>query len=45
MTSSPPTAVAVVRPDGPAPALRRVAAAALVGTTIEYYDFFIYGTA
>ncbi|GAA3037914.1 MFS transporter [Kitasatospora albolonga] len=28
-----------------APALRRVAAAALVGTTIEFYDFFIYGTA
>ncbi|MFD0570535.1 MFS transporter [Kitasatospora gansuensis] len=27
------------------PALRRVATAALVGTTIEYYDFFSYGTA
>lgn len=25
--------------------LRRVAAASLIGTTIEYYDFFIYGTA
>src|SRR5215467_2488102 len=25
--------------------LRRVGAASLVGTTIEYYDFFAYGTA
>ncbi|MFJ1703383.1 MFS transporter [Kitasatospora sp. NPDC088346] len=31
---------------GSAPAgLRRVACAALVGTAIEFYDFFIYGTA
>ncbi|MER8182976.1 MFS transporter [Kitasatospora sp. NPDC094015] len=29
---------------GPA-GLRRVAAAALVGTAIEFYDFFLYGTA
>jgi len=28
-----------------APALRRVATAALTGTAIEFYDFFIYGTA
>ena len=27
------------------PSLRRVATASLVGTTIEFYDFFIYGTA
>ena len=35
-------------PDPAAPALRvprRVAAASLVGTTIEWFDFFIYGTA
>ncbi|MBJ7463263.1 MAG: MHS family MFS transporter [Mycolicibacterium sp.] len=25
--------------------LRRVGAASLIGTTIEYYDFFVYGTA
>ena len=24
---------------------RRVLTASLVGTTVEYYDFFIYGTA
>lgn len=30
----------------PAPVpLRRVAAASCAGTTIEFYDFFIYGTA
>jgi metabolite-proton symporter len=28
-----------------APPVKRVATACLVGTTIEYYDFFIYGTA
>jgi len=27
------------------PPMRRVAGAAMVGTTIEFYDFFIYGTA
>ena len=27
------------------PSARRVALAGLVGTTIEWYDFFIYGTA
>ncbi|MDT9591922.1 MFS transporter [Nocardioides zeae] len=27
------------------PTMRRVAVASCVGTTIEYYDFFIYGTA
>ena len=25
--------------------IRKVAAACLAGTTIEFYDFFIYGTA
>ena len=35
---SPPTAKA-------ATSMRRVAVASCVGTTIEYYDFFIYGTA
>ncbi|MEV0579304.1 MFS transporter [Streptomyces sp. NPDC050392] len=32
---------------GPAPALsmRRLASAQIIGTTIEWYDFFIYGTA
>jgi MFS family permease len=30
---------------GKRPSLRKVGAASLVGTTIEYYDFFVYGTA
>ena len=31
--------------DGKEPSVRRVAVASCVGTTIEFYDFFIYGTA
>ncbi len=31
--------------DAPAVPIRRVAIASCVGTTIEFYDFFIYGTA
>ncbi|WP_053913855.1 MFS transporter [Streptomyces sp. SCSIO 75703] len=30
---------------GPAPSASRLAAAQIIGTTIEWYDFFIYGTA
>ena len=36
--------VAVDTGSGVAP-MKRVAAASLIGSTIEYYDFFIYGTA
>ncbi|MDH3021659.1 MFS transporter [Gordonia alkanivorans] len=32
-------------PDAKPTSLRRVAAASSIGTTIEFYDFFIYGTA
>lgn len=32
-------------PAGPIAANRRVLAAAMIGSTIEYYDFFIFGTA
>jgi len=32
-------------PAGPIVANRRVLAAAMIGSTIEYYDFFIFGTA
>lgn len=32
-------------PPGKQPSMRRVATASCIGTTIEYYDFFIYGTA
>lgn len=31
--------------DGPPTPMRRVATASFVGTAIEYYDFYIYGTA
>ncbi len=41
-TSGTPSAPTEV-PDGPTP--RRVAIAASVGATIEWYDFFLYGTA
>ena len=39
MTTSPPPG------QSPPVPLRRVAAASCAGTTIEFYDFFIYGTA
>jgi hypothetical protein len=29
----------------PTPGMSRIAMASLVGTTIEFYDFYIYGTA
>src|SRR3954469_4868230 len=29
----------------PPPDLRRIVAASLIGTTIEWYDFFLYGSA
>lgn len=49
MSSS--TTGAAMAPNQPPPAaaegtsIRRVAVASSIGTTIEYYDFFIYGTA
>ena len=47
---SPPRAQPDTQPDDPqvatrGPALRRVVFGALVGTALEWYDFFIYGTA
>ena len=39
----PTTAIAL--PDARAADVRRVALASAIGTTIEWYDFFIYGTA
>ncbi|MCK1795190.1 MHS family MFS transporter [Streptomyces sp. XM4193] len=41
MAAPPPPTGAATRP-GP---LRRVVAASLIGTTIEWYDFFLYGAA
>jgi len=38
------TAVATVQVSSPA-TLRKVVAASMIGTTIEWYDFFLYGTA
>ena len=39
--SAPSESLPPVKP----PSLRRVVAAGFLGTTIEYYDFFVYGTA
>jgi metabolite-proton symporter len=38
------TTIAVAAPTKPA-TLRKVIAASMIGTTIEWYDFFLYGTA
>ncbi|MFV1963992.1 MAG: MFS transporter [Pirellulaceae bacterium] len=35
----------VAAPDLPSPSVARVVAASFIGTTIEWYDFFLYGTA
>lgn len=35
----------VKQPTGKTPSMRRLALASLVGTAIEFYDFFVYGTA
>ena len=45
MTSHTQAVATTHEPPSPTAPMRRVAAAALVGTSIEYYDFFIYGTA
>ncbi|WP_329047440.1 MHS family MFS transporter [Amycolatopsis sp. NBC_01488] len=47
MTPEPAATAPALRPDDPDPArrLRRVVAASLVGTTIEWYDFFVYASA
>ncbi|GAC55962.1 putative major facilitator superfamily transporter [Gordonia hirsuta DSM 44140 = NBRC 16056] len=45
MTIAPPNTPAVSEPQAPSTSMKRVAAASAIGTTIEFYDFFIYGTA
>lgn len=45
MTGKEGTVQTTEQPKIKGPSLRRVATASLVGTTIEFYDFFIYGTA
>ena len=40
-SAAPPVGAALGRPGG----IRAVAVASLIGTTIEWYDFFLYGTA
>ena len=39
------TSATTVQTESPANSVRMVALASLVGTTIEWYDFFLYGTA
>lgn len=45
MTSAPPTPTADPQAPPSRKTLRKVAFASAAGTTIEFYDFFIYGTA
>jgi len=45
MTSVSPTSPAGVQAPPSRKTLRKVAFASFAGTTIEFYDFFIYGTA
>ncbi|MEN0135505.1 MAG: MFS transporter [Rhodococcus sp. (in: high G+C Gram-positive bacteria)] len=45
MSAPPTTADDGGIPTTPQPRLRKVAIASSIGTTIEFYDFFIYGTA
>ncbi|WP_326808139.1 MHS family MFS transporter [Streptomyces sp. NBC_01775] len=45
-SSSPPSSSSLKPPAATEPrSLRRIVAASLVGTTIEWYDFFLYGSA
>jgi MHS family shikimate/dehydroshikimate transporter-like MFS transporter len=43
--SGPGDAKVLERPRDAARRLRRVILASFIGTTIEWYDFFLYGTA
>lgn len=43
--STPQTAGAAAPPARPAPSMKRVAGASLAGTTLEFYDHFVYGSA
>lgn len=45
MSQTALTPAATARPGPPETPMRRVALASCAGTTIEFYDFFIYGTA
>lgn len=44
VSAEPPGSVGTA-PEDAGPGVRRVAVASCIGTTIEFYDFFIYGTA
>lgn len=43
--TSAAAALPAASPAAPAPSIRRVAGASLAGTTLEFYDHFIYGSA
>jgi MFS family permease len=45
LASAPKAVNAPAGPAGPGGSLARVVGASLIGTTIEWYDYFLYGTA
>ena len=44
-SASPPANTALARHPRPPPSPRQVLFASLIGTTIEFFDFYIYATA
>jgi len=45
VTHAPPSIASEPLPDAPSTSITKVATASFIGTAIEWYDFFLYGTA